>query len=263
MADSGRVILNITETAAGNVAELTISRPDKLNAITPQILDDLISTCDQLHTNDDLRAVTIRGAGSRAFTAGADIHILKSLDKLSAVEFISKLHNAIDNVRNIPVPVIARISGYCFGAGMELAAGCDLRAADHTAQFSMPEVRIGIPSVIEAVLLPDLIGWGKTRELLLTGKQMTAQEAFQSGYVQCLCDSKKLDDRIQSWIDDILSCGPRAVRSQKSLLANWEKKSRDDSITNSINDFARAYDTDEPDRYMASVLDSLTKRSNK
>lgn len=263
MTDPGQVVLEIKELNAGSIAELTISRPAKLNAITPQVIEDLILNFRQLSEMDELRAVILRGAGKRAFTAGADIHILQSLDKHSAVKFITQLHNAIEAIRLLPAPVIARISGYCFGAGMEIAAGCDLRAADHTATFSMPEVRVGIPSVIEAVLLPDLIGWGKTRELLLTGRQMTAEEALQAGFVQSLCDPRQLDDRIQSWIDDILLCGPGAVKLQKKLISNWEQSSRDTSIVESITDFAQAYETDEPHRYMASALETLkTKTKN-
>jgi len=240
-----------------------VSRPAKLNALTPRIIEDLIAICDQLEVNGELRAVVLRGAGQQAFTAGADIDILQSLDKNSAMEFITRLHKAIEAIRLLPVPVIAQIRGYCFGAGMEIAAGCDFRAADHTSIFAMPEVRVGIPSVIEAALLPDLIGWGKTRELLLTGRQMSAEEAFQAGFLQCLCDTDQLDIRIQSWIDDILACGPVAVRSQKKLISNWEQSSRNDSIEESIFDFARAYETDEPHQYMADAIKNLHTKKPK
>src|SRR6185503_218248 len=112
------------------------------------------------------RVVVLTGAGERAFIGGADINEMAELDEESARVFISQLHEACAALRNLPVPVIARISGYCLGAGLEIAASCDLRvAADHST-FGMPEVRVGIPSVIEAALLPRLIGWGMAARLI-------------------------------------------------------------------------------------------------
>src|SRR5439155_144470 len=93
------------------------------------------------------------------------------------------LHGVIAAIRTIPVPVIARINGYCLGAGPEVAAGCDLRVASDNAFFGMPEVKVGIPSVIEAALLPRLIGWGATAELVLLGENIDAAEALRIGLV--------------------------------------------------------------------------------
>src|SRR5438045_9453273 len=101
---------------------------------------------------------------------------MAALDKSSARGFIARLHAASAALRQLPVPVIARINGYCLGAGLEIAASCDLRvAADHST-FGMPEVRVGIPSVIEAALLPCLIGWGKAAELIYTGESVSAAQ---------------------------------------------------------------------------------------
>ena len=102
-----------------------------------------------------LRALILTGAGDRAFIGGADINEMVELDQESARIFITHLHEACTALRNLPVPVIARISGYCLGAGLEVAASCDLRIASEHSSFGMPEVRVGIPSVIEAALLPD------------------------------------------------------------------------------------------------------------
>ena len=122
-----------------------------------------------------MRAVVLTGAGDRAFIGGADLNELGGLCADSARLFITRLHYACKAIRECPVPVIGRINGFCLGAGLEVAASCDFRAAAEGARFGMPEVVMGLPSVIEAALLPGLIGWGRTREMLLTGAVYSAR----------------------------------------------------------------------------------------
>jgi enoyl-CoA hydratase/carnithine racemase len=138
---------------------------------------------------------------------------------------------------------------------MEIAAACDFRAGDTSVVIGMPEVKVGIPSVIEAMLLPGLIGWGKTRELLLTGVNASAEEALAMGFLQRLCDPGALDATIDTWVADILDSGPRAVRSQKALLRKWEHLSLADGIETSIDHFADAYKTGEPADFMRPFVE--------
>jgi enoyl-CoA hydratase len=157
-------------------------------------------------------------------------------------------------VRAIPVPVIARIQGYCFGAGLELAAACDFRIASETAELGMPEVRLGIPSVVEAALLPTLIGWGRTRRLLLTGETIDAECALSWGLVEEVTAADELDGAVEACVADILACGPAAIRGQKALIAAWETLPLAAAITAGVEAFADAYRTDEPARMMAEFL---------
>src|SRR5213592_3594368 len=138
----------------------------------------IVSTIEELEADPALRLVILTGAGERAFVGGADINELAALDQDSARDLITLVHRCCDGFRRLPVPVIARIDGYALGAGLELAAACDLRVASDRAQFGMPEVRVGIPSVVEAALLPQLIGYGRARRLLLTGVTIDAEEAL-------------------------------------------------------------------------------------
>ena len=114
-------------------------------------------------------------------------------------------------------------NGYCFGAGMELAASCDMRVGVTTAKFGMPEVRFGIPSGMEACLLPQLIGWGKTRELVYTGDPIDATEAHRCGFLEKSVEPAELDSGVEQWVASILAAGPRAIRLQKKLVRNWER----------------------------------------
>jgi enoyl-CoA hydratase len=160
----------------------------------------------------------------------------------------------------LPVPVIARISGYALGAGLEVAAACDLRIAEEGARFGMPEVKVGIPSVIEAALLPSLIGWGRTRRLLFTGETIDATEAESWGLIDWTVPSFGLDSEVEKVLSAILACGPNAIRLQKALIREWEDLPLAQAIERGITRFADAYATDEPKRMMQLFLASKAKR---
>lgn len=238
----------------GRVARLFIDRAAKRNAIGPGVIAGLRDACTELAADDGLRAVVLAGAGGRTFAAGADVNTMAGLTPASARAFITALHEAIDAVRRLPVPVIAAIRGHCLGAAVELAAACDFRAGDTTAIVAMPEVRVGIPSVIEAALLPGLIGWGAAREMLLTGREYGAAEAAQIGFLQKVTPPDDLDAAVDAWLDAILACGPAAVRTQKALLNRWQEMSLTEAVAASIDAFAGSFESDEPARMLAEAL---------
>lgn len=242
------------ETPEGLVATVAIENQSKLNAISPEVISNLRKTFEDLAKLETLRVVVLRGAGERAFAAGADIRVMQDLSPEDARVFISSLHEAIDAIRRCPVPVIGRLHGYCFGAAVEIASACDFRIADTTLLIGMPEVKVGIPSVIEAALLPQLIGWGKAREMLLTGMNYSAVEARDMGFVQTLTDPSDLDANVDAVVAQILENGPLAVRSQKALLARWEELSLSAAIDEGISFFEEAFRTDEPRRMMKKRL---------
>ena len=196
--------------------------------------------------------MVVTGSGDKAFIGGADLETLGSLNPKSAREFITLIHNACAAVRDCPVPVIARINGWCLGAGLELAACCDLRIAADTAAFGMPEVRLGIPSVVEAAVLPRLIGAGRSRWLVMTGESIGAAEAFVWGLVEKISSSKDLDQTVNNALDAILAGEPEAVRAQKRLCKLWEEAPLYESIEVSIDEFARSYEKGEPNRLVAA-----------
>jgi enoyl-CoA hydratase len=163
-------------------------------------------------------------------------------------------------LRRLPVPVIARIQGYVFGAGVEVAAACDMRVAAAGSQFGMPEVRLGIPSVVEAALLPQLIGWGRTRQLLLTGDTIDAATALTWGLVEQVVPAEQLDQAVEGLAASILASGPRAVRLQKALISEWENLPLRDAIRRGIDSFAASWDSDEPRQMMQAFLAGRSAR---
>jgi enoyl-CoA hydratase len=242
------------------VARVTIDNAAKLNTLNRVVMMALIDAVEALAQDPTLRVVILRGAGSRAFIGGADITEMATLDANSARDFITLVHRSCDVFRRLPVPVIARIQGYVLGAGLEVATSCDMRVAASDATFGMPEVRIGIPSVVEAALLPQLIGWGRTRELLLTGETIDAITAERWGLVEQVVLPEELDAAVERRVAAILACGPRAVSAQKSLIQSWENLPMRDAIQRGIDSFVGSWDSDEPARMMGGFLDAMRQR---
>ena len=251
--------VEISRDARG-VACVTIANAAKLNTLNRAVMTALIDAVGALAGEPTLRAVVLRGAGSRAFIGGADITEMATLDASSARAFITLVHRCCEMFRRLPVPVIARIQGYALGAGLEVAAACDMRVAASDAQFGMPEVRIGIPSVVEAALLPQLIGWGRTRELLLTGETIDAATAERWGLVEQVVAAGALDAAVERRVAAILTCGPKAVSAQKALIQAWENLPMRDAIARGIDSFAASWDSDEPARMMGGFLDAMRRR---
>jgi enoyl-CoA hydratase len=242
--------------AAGCVAEVTVANPGKLNILNRALMDALIEALGRLAIDEGLRAVVLRGAGETAFIGGTDISEMAELDPATAEAFITRLHQVCDGLRRLPVPVIARIDGYALGAGLEVAASCDIRVASDRSAFGMPEVKIGIPSVIEAALLPMLIGWGRTRELLLTGARISAHEAHRWGLIERVVPRAELDAEVDRVLAAILACSPSAIRRQKALIRYWEDHTVTESIARGIASFAESFADDEPRRLMRGFLDA-------
>ena len=244
----------------GCVARLFIDNQAKLNTLNSDLIRQLSTAVNSLVGEDRLRVAILTGAGERAFIGGADVNEMAGLDKSSARGFITRLHEACAALRELPVPVIARINCYCLGAGLEIAASCDLRVAADQSTFGMPEVKVGIPSVIEAALLPRIIGLGKAAELVYTGESISASEALECGLIERVVPRDQLDQAVDRWTQSILEAGPRAIRLQKALMREWARLPLDQAIERGIKSFANAYETDEPGRMMQRFFERRRRR---
>jgi enoyl-CoA hydratase len=244
----------------GHVARLTIDNSSKLNSLNRALMAEIIEAAEGLAVDPRLRLLVLTGAGERAFVGGADVGEIAALHRDSARDFITLVHRCCDAFRRLPVPVIARIDGYALGAGLELACACDLRVASERAVFGMPEVRIGIPSVVEAALLPKLIGHGRARRLLLTGETIGAAEALAWGLVDVVARPGALDEAVEDLARPIVKAGPQAIRLQKSLILDWEELPTAAAVQRGIDCFVSAYDTDEPARMAGAMLAELRAR---
>jgi enoyl-CoA hydratase len=251
--------VSVRQDASG-VAWVTIENAAKLNTLNRAVMTALIASVERLAEDTALRAVVLRGAGTQAFIGGADIAEMAGLDAASARAFITLVHRSCDVFRRLPVPAIACIQGWALGAGLEIAAACDLRYASNGARFGMPEVRVGVPSVVEAALLPGLIGWGRTRRLLLTGETIDATTALAWGLVEEVVSVAQLNASVERALAGILASGPRAIRLQKALIGEWETLPVGAAIQRGIDCFASAWETDEPRGLMQRFLDHQRQR---
>jgi enoyl-CoA hydratase/carnithine racemase len=236
------------------IGTLCLRDAGALNIVGRAAIGELVAALRTLGAEPRLRVLVFRGAGERAFIGGADIAEMATLTPDTAADFIRALAGLCEAVRALPVPVIARLAGWCLGGGLEVAAACDLRLADATARFGMPEVKVGIPSVIHAALLPRLIGQARAEWLLLTGETIDAARAEAWGLVHEGCAAGGLDALVNARATALAALPPRALRQQKRLLQHWQAVPLAQAVQDSVADFAAAFATDEPRRHMGAFL---------
>jgi enoyl-CoA hydratase len=244
----------------GGVATVSINNAARLNCLGHAQISGFIEAVTGLADDPDLRVLVVTGEGERAFMGGANLHELGALDPPKARDFLTLIHRMCKVLRDLPVPVIARVNGFCLGAGLEVMAACDMHIASDNAVFGMPEVKIGLPSVVEAALLPQLIGWGRTKLLLYTGDNIDAGTALEWGLVEKVVPAVELDAALGQWVRSIVESGPQAIRLQKELIREWEAMPVSDAIEAGIRCMYRAYQTDEPTRMVGDALQRLKAR---
>jgi len=249
---TARVDLRLDLRGGSTVGYLTVDNRAKLNTLDRALMREFIAALETLAPREDLRALVLTGAGDKAFIGGASIPEMAALDTDSARDFITLVHQICDGLRRLPVPVIARIDGFALGAGLEVAVSCDLRVASTRAQFGMPEVKVGIPSVVEAALIPQLIGFGRARELLMLGETIDAATALRWGLVERVVAPEALDAEVEKVVAALLAAGAQAVRRQKTLMQAWERLPTDEAIAAGVDAFTRAFESDEPQRMLSA-----------
>ncbi|MGZ6040377.1 MAG: enoyl-CoA hydratase [Phenylobacterium sp.] len=239
----------------GRIAYVCIDNQKKLNSLSSKVMGEFVDLFHGLAADLALRAVVLTGAGDKAFIGGANIDEMAAITGPKAGRaFILKVHACCRAIRDTPVPVIAAINGWCLGAGLEIAAACDMRLCADTARLGMPEVKLGIPSVVEAALLPSLIGWGRTRRILMTGETFGAAEALAWGLVEEAHSPALLFAAVEDLLDKLLEAEPRAVQIQKALIRAWEDLPLTQAIAAGVEAFEDAWTTDEPKEAMARFL---------
>jgi enoyl-CoA hydratase len=197
----------------GAVAILTINRPQVLNALNSQTLDELRRAILDLKQDDSVRVVIITGAGEKAFVAGADINELAVQTPTSGREHVLAGQHVFDLVENMGKPVIAAINGYALGGGCELAMACTLRLAADTAKLGQPEISLGlIPGYAGTQRLPRLVGKGRAMELILTGTPIGADDALRIGLVNRVVPAAELMASARALAQQLARSAPIAMR---------------------------------------------------
>jgi enoyl-CoA hydratase len=202
-----------------NIGLLTINRPEKLNAISNELISELKDLLDKIKNDGELRVLILTGAGDKAFVAGADIKELVDRDARLGRRVSKERQEVFSRIENLPVPVIAAVNGYALGGGLELALACSIRICSEKAQFGAPEVKLGIiPGDGGTQRLPRLVGLGRAMELILTGDFIDAQEAYRIGLVNKVLPQEELMDKATELAKKIASRPPLAVRFAKEAV---------------------------------------------
>jgi len=201
------------------IGVLTINRPDKLNAISNELTDEMEAFLDEVEKDEDLRVLVITGAGDKAFAAGADIGELVERDARLGREVSRRRQQLFSRIENLPVPVIAAVNGYALGGGLELALACNIRLCSENARFGAPEVKLGIiPGDGGTQRLPRLVGLGRAMEMILTGDFIDAGEAYRIGLVNRVVPPGDLMKEALDLAVKIASRPPLAVKYAKEAV---------------------------------------------
>lgn len=241
------VLTSLSSRPSGIVATLTVSNPGRLNSLNTKVLTAFISALSSLAQTPYLRCVIITGApclgNAQAFSGGADISELSSFTHAAAGrEFITRLHLACKAIRDLPVPVVARVNGHALGAGLLLMAAADLRITTSDSTFGMPEVRRGVPSTVESAELPSIVGAGRARRLLILGDNISALTAESWGLVDRVVEPAGLDNAVEEWVQQLLEAGPSALAGQKRLMNVWEQVPLQEAVTAGVWEFGKAFE---------------------
>lgn len=203
----------------GGIATVTLNRPAALNALDRRLATALRGAVEALARRDELRVVVLRGAGERAFCAGADLKERVGLTPEERGAHTAEIAAAANALAALPVPAIASIRGYALAGGLELALACDIRVAAEDAVFGLTEVAVGIfPGAGGAVRLPRLVGSGKARELIFSGRRIDAAEALACGLVERVVPAERLDSEVTLLAEQIRDAAPLAIRAVKRVL---------------------------------------------
>ncbi len=237
------------------IAHLTLMGSGDLNLLGMGSFQSVNEGLDHVRNDDRVRALILSGGGKPAFSAGVDVKGMKDLGPLEAGSFIHVLHQACRGLLTLPVPALAAVRGPCLGGALELALACDMRIATDDAIFGLPEVRVGVPSVIEASLLPRTVGLGRARAMILTGEAIGAREALQVGLVDRVVSLEQLDATVMQIAHGFLGMSPYILSVQKDIIAKWLELGEEASAEYSAQAFARCFATDHPRKAMEAFLE--------
>ncbi len=238
------------------VATVTINRPEVLNAMNLETLNELENAIILLHGDPDIKTIVLTGAGEKAFAAGADIAAMQPMGAIEARDLALLAQSIFDRLEKGTKPAIAAVNGYALGGGCELAMACDIRFASENARFGQPEINIGIiPGFAGSQRLPRLIGKGRALEMLLTGEMIDAAEAWRIGLVNRVLPIAELLPAAQTLARKVAGKGQIAVRLCREAVRNGLEIDRARAAAFEADLFALCFATQDQKEGMQAFLD--------
>lgn len=210
---------NIIFNVENGIATITFNRPEVLNALNEASLQEFSNALDAVASDKDIRVLVLTGAGEKSFVAGADITEFLRFNVLKAKLFAETGHGVVNKLQELPIPVIAAVNGYALGGGCEVVLGCDFIYAAENAMFGLPEINLGIiPGFGGTQRLPRLVGKNMAKEMIFTGKMISAAEAHAVGLVNTVCSQDQLMAEVMKTAATMASKGRASLRSAKQAI---------------------------------------------
>jgi enoyl-CoA hydratase len=210
---------NIIFQVDEGIATISFNRPKALNALNAALIEEFSQALDEIAADEDIRVLVLTGAGDKSFVAGADINELAVCNALTSKNFARKGHNTLNKLQELPIVVIAAVNGFALGGGTEIAIACDFIYASENAKFGQPEINLGlIPGFGGTQRLPRLIGMNMAKELVFTGKMISAAEAEKIGLANKVVPQDQLMDEVMKTASEIASKGKVSLRAAKQAI---------------------------------------------
>jgi len=247
---------NISLSVENEIGVLMINRPKALNALNVETLKEIQKGIEELRDRPELKVLIVTGAGDKAFIAGADILEMKVMNSIEAFNFSRLGHRTLKMIQDFDRPVIAAVNGFSLGGGTEVALACDFIYASENAKFGFPEVTLGVfPGFGGTQRLPRLIGKGEAKELILTGKMITAQEAFQMGIVNRVFPLVSLMEETKKVAAQIAANGPVGVRLAKMVADAGFNMDLEKACSLESHAFGLCFSTEDQKEGMAAFVE--------
>ena len=238
---------------------IKINRPKALNALNSATLDDLLGAVGELACNGAVRVVVVTGEGNKAFVAGADIQEMQPMNPVEGMSFSQKGHAAISALERLDKPVIAAVNGYALGGGFEVALACDIIYASEKARLGFPEVTLGIlPGFGGTQRTARLVGPARAKELIFTGRVITAQEAFDMGLINKVVADEQLMPQVEELASRILSAGPVGIRLAKACINRGLTMDIETGLDFEAEAFGLCFGTEDQKEGMTAFLEKRT-----
>jgi enoyl-CoA hydratase len=240
---------------ADRIATVTINRPDKLNALNKAVREQFVQVLQELAGNDDVRVVIVRGAGDKAFVAGADIAEFKGRTGVDQFH-VTKAFGIFEAPEKLPKPIIAAVNGFALGGGCELAMACDIRIASDKAKLGQPEITLGIlPGGGGTQRLPRLVGLGNAYKLLYTGQMVKADEALRMGLVDEVVPHDQLHERVRELAGEIAKKSPVALEFIKDAVRASTRMPLDEGVRFETTYFGLAFSSEDKEEGVEAFLE--------
>ena len=234
---------------------VTLDRPKVLNAIDGRMLAELRRMLHAAAVDPEVRVIAIEGAGERAFSSGIDVDYVGRMGPVEAREVGRELHRTFLLLRTIEKPILCVVDGLCLGAGLELAVSCDLIVASDRSQFGLPNIRRGIPAIVEAAILPACIGLQGAREMAYLGEFWSAAKAERRGLLNAVVTADALPSEVDRWCTRLANNGQAAMATQKEIIHKWMTTDLEAAIDFSVNTVMLNFMTRDQKERMAAFVE--------